>query len=188
MMIMKQLPITTYGMEILRKKTIPVKDVDMNIIETVGNMFYTMEKADGVGLAAPQVDIDKAIAVIDVSHYDEYAHIKPFVIINPVIEESHGLWHAEEGCLSIPGIKLNIPRAEKIYVTYYDLDMNEVNLEADKLLGRVLQHEIDHLNGKLFTDLIDEDEKKRIKRDLRDIKKGLIETGYKLLINEEKIR
>ncbi|HRE41752.1 MAG TPA: peptide deformylase [Ignavibacteria bacterium] len=183
---MKQLPITTYGMEVLRKKTNPVKDVNLKLIETVGDMFYTMERADGVGLAAPQVGVNKSFAVIDVTHFQDYAHIKPFVIINPVIHEVHGEWFAEEGCLSIPGIKLNIPRASQIYVTYYDLDMNEVNLEADKLLGRVLQHEIDHLNGKLFLDLIDDDELKKLKKELNDIKKGLVDPGYKLLIHEEK--
>lgn len=180
------LGITTYGMNILRKKTSPVEKVDEELIMLIDKMFKTMINANGIGLAAPQVNVDKSIAIVDISDMDEGRDTKPFVMLNPVILESQGEDLMEEGCLSIPGIRAKVLRPEKVIVKYNDLDMKEVKLEADKMLARVVQHEIDHLNGKLFIDYLSPAEKKKIHEDLNKIKKGEIDPDYPLHINAKK--
>ncbi len=182
---MKQLAITTYGMNILRKKTRKVSAVNDEMIDLVRNMFYTMDKASGIGLAAPQVNLNMSLAIIDLSGIDEYKDSKPLVLINPEIVESHGKEVLEEGCLSIPGVRGNIERAAEIHLRYNDFDMNEINTELSGFIARVAQHEIDHLNGKLFIDYLTEDEKKEIRKDLLHIKKGDIEIDYPLLIHSQ---
>ena len=182
------LPITTYGMGILRKKAEPVNKIDTNIIELVDNMFYTMDNAEGVGLAAPQVNHAISLCIIDISFIDKYKHIKPVALINPVILESHGEATDDEGCLSIPTIRGAVTRPEKIYIKYHDFNMKEVFLETDDLQARVIQHEMDHLNGVLFVDKLDPDELKKLKSQLNKVKKQKVETDYPLfsLINEIK--
>ena len=98
----EQLPITTYGMDILRREVKPVEKIGVDLIELVNNMFYTMYNAEGVGLAAPQVNEDLSLCIVDVSPIDEYRHIKPITLINPVILDTYGEDTHEEGCLSIP--------------------------------------------------------------------------------------
>ena len=176
----KLLPITTYGMDILRKKTKPLDDVDTNIIELIENMFYTMRHANGIGLAAPQVNLDLSLTIVDISVIEEYKNIKPVILINPVIEESHGEVVFEEGCLSIPEVRAELTRPDKISVKYNDLYMNELDMEFDGFLSRVIQHEIDHLNGKLFVDYLSKEVKKEFKKQLSDIKNGIITPDYPL--------
>lgn len=183
---MKQLAITTYGMNILRKKTKPVTDIDNSLISLVRDMFFTMDKASGIGLAAPQVNADISLAVIDLSGIEEHSGEKPLVLINPMIVDSHGKVTMEEGCLSIPHIRAEVERAKDVHVRAYDFDMKETDLELTGLMARVAMHEIDHLNGKLFIDYLDEDQKKEIRKDLKLIKKGDIQIDYPLLINSEK--
>ena len=182
---MRQLAITTYGMNILRKKTNPVEEIDDNFIKLVRDMFYTMNKASGIGLAAPQVNLNISLAVIDLSGIEEHEDDKPLVLINPEILESHGLVTMEEGCLSIPDIRAQVERPEEIYLKYFDFDFNEIKLELKGFKARVAMHEIDHLNGKLFIDYLSEAEMKDLKKDLALIKKGNIETDYPLLIHAE---
>ncbi|MBX7042914.1 MAG: peptide deformylase [Ignavibacteria bacterium] len=184
---MKQLPITTYGMDVLRKKTVPVKDIDNSIISLVRNMFYTMDKASGIGLAAPQVNLSLSVAVIDISGIDEYKNQKPLVLINPTVIETHGKVTMEEGCLSIPDIRADVERPDEVHIRYHDFDMNEVDIELSGFIARVAQHEIDHLNGRLFVDLISDESKKELKKELLLIKKGIVEADYPLLINTEKV-
>ena len=174
-------------MDVLRKQTTPVKDVDENLIYFIERMFKTMDYANGIGLAAPQVNFDKSVAVIDISYHDEYKHIKPMVLINPVILETDGEDTMEEGCLSIPNVRFKVTRPERIFFKYYDLDMKEIRMEADELLARVVQHETDHLNGKLFIDYLTATEKSKIKDDLKKIKKGDIEPDYPLHIHHQDI-
>jgi peptide deformylase len=176
----KQLPITTYGMRILREKTTPVKNVDDNLIELISNMFYTMKNARGIGLAAPQVNVGLSLTVVDISDVENFESYKPLTLINPQIIDTHGNIEIEEGCLSIPEVRGIVSRPEQIYLKYYDLDMNEKNLEASSLLARVIQHEIDHLNGILFIDYLDEESLKKHKSLLRKIQKRKIEVDYPL--------
>jgi peptide deformylase len=177
------LPITSYGMEILKKKTKPVENIDSNIIELLENMFYTMRHANGIGLAAPQVNLDKALTIVDISCIEEYKNFKPVILINPVVEEFHGEAIFEEGCLSIPDVRAEIKRPDQILVKYNDFDLNEVKQEFDGFLSRVIQHEIDHLNGILFVDYLSKQERKEYKKQLSDIKKGKITPDYPLQIN-----
>jgi peptide deformylase len=181
----ENLPITTYGMNILRKKAIPVKEIDTKIISLVENMFYTMRNAEGVGLAAPQVNENLAITVIDVSIDEKYKDFKPILLINPVIEGIYGEVVMKEGCLSIPEVRADVLRPRQVYVKYYDLNMKEITEEFDDLQARVIQHEIDHLNGKLFIDYLNKDELKNYKKQLSDIKKGKIQTDYLLHIDKD---
>lgn len=181
---MKQYPITAYGMNILRKKTKPVKDIDDSFIRLVRDMYYTMDKAAGIGLAAPQINLDVSVAVVDISVMENYKDEKPLALINPLVIDSYGKIAMEEGCLSIPDIRAEVERPEQVHVRYHDFDMNEVNLELSGLLARVVQHEIDHLNGKLYIDYLSDDKKKEIKKELDLIKKGKVETDYPLLFHK----
>ncbi|HWA05670.1 MAG TPA: peptide deformylase [Ignavibacteria bacterium] len=179
---MKTLPIYTYGFEVLRKKTKKVTKIDDKFIELVGSMFNTMHKASGIGLAAPQIGSDMALTVIDISRTEEKKKIKtePLTLINPVIKDFHGEITLEEGCLSIPYVRGDVTRPETIYVEYQDLDLNKHYIELKGFIARVAQHEIDHLNGILFIDHLNKDEKKLLKPELDLIRKGEIETDYLL--------
>jgi peptide deformylase len=179
---MKTLPIYTYGFEILRKKTRKVTKIDDKMIHLIGSMFNTMDKAHGIGLAAPQIGLDIALTVIDISKSEENKKLRtePVIMINPLIKDYHGEVVMEEGCLSIPYLRADITRPETVYVEYQDIDLNKKHVELKGLLARVAQHEIDHLNGVLFIDHLNKDEKKQIKTELDDIKKGNIQTDYLL--------
>jgi peptide deformylase len=177
---LKSLPIYTYGFDVLRKKTKRLTKIDDKIVELVGNMFYTMHKASGIGLAAPQVGIDLALTVIDISMIEGEEDKKPLTLINPKITDSHGSVIMEEGCLSIPSIRADVERPEKIFVQYQDLDLNPVTIELEGILGRVAQHEIDHLNGVLFLEHLSKEYKREFKEQLDLIKNGGIQTNYVL--------
>jgi peptide deformylase len=142
-----------------------------------------MDKASGIGLAAPQINLDLALAVIDLSGIDEHKNDKPLVLINPHIVETHGRITMEEGCLSIPDIRADVERPEEVHLRYHDFDMKEVNIELHGLKARVALHEIDHLNGKLFVDYLSEEKMKELRKELKQIKKGNVQTDYPLLIN-----
>lgn len=179
---MKTLPIYTYGFDVLRKKTKKVTKIDDKFIELVGSMFNTMHKASGIGLAAPQIGIEQAVTVIDISRTEEKKKIKtePITLINPVIKDFYGEITMEEGCLSIPYVRGEVTRPETVYVEYQDLDLNKHYVELKGFIARVAQHEIDHLNGILFIDHMDKEEKKILKPELDLIKKGEIEADYLL--------
>ena len=176
---MTLLPITLIGDKILRKKATRVTEVDMKTIELIKNMFDTMKNASGIGLAANQVGSDKSIIVVDISGVEDYEEFKPLVLINPkIISRSEDVSVFEEGCLSIPDIRADVERPESITLTYNDTDLKEITLKADDLLARVVQHEYDHLQGILFTDLISDDLKKKVKKDIIKIKKRKMEFQY----------
>lgn len=176
---MSLLPITLYGDKILRKKVDEIKEVDLNTVELIKNMFDTMNNASGIGLAANQVGANKKIFIVDITKVEGYEDSNPIVFINPKITKySEEKTFFEEGCLSIPDLRADVERPEKITITYKDTDMNEFTLEADELLSRVIQHEYDHLLGVLFPDLVDEEMKKKLKRPLNKIKKRKIEIDY----------
>lgn len=176
---MSLLPITLFGDKILRKKVSKVTEVDNKTIELVRNMFATMRNANGVGLAANQVGVDKQIFVVDVSGIEGYEDSKPITIINPkIIERSEEINKMEEGCLSIPDIRSEIERPAEIVITYQDTDLKEHTMKVGDILARVMQHEYDHLQGILFTDYLSEEEKQNLKSKLNDIKNRKKEIDY----------
>lgn len=173
------LPINIYGDKILEKKVKPVTETGVALIKEIKDMFETMRNAHGIGLAANQVGIDKAIFVIDVSPVEGYEKIKPIVMINPkIVLRSDELNVIEEGCLSIPTLRADVLRPKEIKVVYQDSDLTERTLEADELFARVIQHEYDHLHGKYFTDRLNEILKRQVKKDLVKIKNRKVEVDY----------
>ncbi|MFZ1517659.1 MAG: peptide deformylase [Ignavibacteriaceae bacterium] len=173
------LPITVCGDKILRKKVARVSTINNEIIRLITDMFETMHNANGIGLAANQVGLNKQIFVVDISMVEGYEDSKPIALINPkIIAKSEELSVYEEGCLSIPDQHEEVKRPKKITIEFYDTDFNKHTIEADGLLARVMQHEFDHLQGILFTDLVDEETKKKLKKSLSKIKKRKIEVSY----------
>jgi peptide deformylase len=183
---MALLPITLIGDKILRRKVKKVSDIDVETVELIKNMFKTMRNANGIGLAANQVGADKSIIVCDVSVVEEYKKLKPMIFINPeIIYRSEEKIVMEEGCLSIPDIRCEIERPREIVLKYKDTEMKEHEIEASELLARVIQHEFDHLNGILFTDLVDQSEKKKLKKPLNLIKNRQLEVDYPVTVNSD---
>ena len=146
----------------LRKKATPVSDVDDELRTLIDNMFETMYAAPGIGLAATQVNVHRRLLVADVSSNGD----EPHALINPVIVEKDGVQVSEEGCLSVPGYYEEVERAEHIRVRYLNRDGEEVETEMTGLLAVCVQHEIDHLDGKLFVDYISEAKRSRIRKRL----------------------
>ncbi|MBI4710105.1 MAG: peptide deformylase [Nitrospirae bacterium] len=156
---MAVLEIKTYPDKILKEKTAPVTEFDEALQKLIDDMIETMYSAFGVGLAANQVGEPKRVLVIDVSSKE--AAIPLIVLINPEIVSMEGAMENEEGCLSLPGYTTVVKRAEKVKVAGLDRKGAPIEIEGGGLLSRALQHEIDHLNGKLLIDRIG-----RIKREL----------------------
>jgi peptide deformylase len=144
----------------LRKKAAPVEQVDDELRQLIDDMFETMYEAPGIGLAATQVDVHKRLLVADVSPEKN----EPHVLINPEILEKDGTTVTEEGCLSVPGFYDEVERAEHIKVRYLDRDGNERESEFEGLLAVCVQHEMDHLLGKLFVDYLSEAKRQRIRK------------------------
>lgn len=151
----------------LRKKAIPVDKVDDQIRQTVNDMFETMYAAPGIGLAATQVNIQQQIIVIDVSE----EKTEPVCLINPKIIAKDGEEEMQEGCLSVPGIFENVRRAENITVQALDQQGVEFTQDAEGLLAVCIQHEMDHLDGKLFVDYLSPLKMQRIKKKMLKMKK-----------------
>jgi peptide deformylase len=146
----------------LRTKATPVEVVDDVLRELIGDMFETMYDAPGIGLAATQVDVHKRLLVTDVSPDKS----EPYVLINPEIIEKDGVTVSDEGCLSVPGYYEEVERAEHIRVRFLDRDGKEQEMEASGLLAVCIQHEMDHLDGKLFVDYLSEAKRLRIRKKL----------------------
>ncbi len=146
----------------LRKKASPVEAVDDDLRTLIDDMFETMYQAPGIGLAATQVDVHRRLLVADVSVEKNAPH----VLINPEILEKDGIAVSEEGCLSVPGYYEEVERAEHIRVRYLDRDGKSVEQEMEGLLAICVQHEIDHLDGKLFVDYLSETKRQRIRKRL----------------------
>ena len=146
--------IRTFGDPVLASQALPVTDIDGKIVRIVDEMFDTLYDSDsGIGLAAPQVGIQRQIFVWDMD--DE-----PMVVMNPVIVESDGEWVYDEGCLSIPGLYVEMTRPKTVLMKGIDMNGNEVAIEADELEARLFQHELDHLNGVLMFDRMQPDQRK----------------------------
>jgi peptide deformylase len=158
------LPIRVIGDPVLRTRCPEVTEIDGSVARLAKEMIETMHDAPGVGLAAPQVGVLKRMFV-----YDLHDGRGPGVVINPVVSEARGEWVYEEGCLSIPGLYWDCTRPKEIHLTGLDLDGNEISVDADELLGRVYQHETDHLDGVLFIDRLDRDTKKKALKAIREV-------------------
>ncbi len=139
------------GDPVLLKKSKPVPEVTPKINELISDMLETMYDADGVGLAAPQVGILKRIVVIDISPEQD----SPIIMINPVIIEKDGEQTGGEGCLSVPGKTGIVTRANHVIARAFDENMQEFEIEGEELLARAIQHELDHLDGILYTTLVE---------------------------------
>ncbi|MGF9658752.1 peptide deformylase [Pantoea agglomerans] len=162
---MSVLQVLHFPDERLRKVAAPVKEVNADIQRIVDDMFETMYAEEGIGLAATQVDIHQRIIVIDVSESRE----ERLVLINPELLEKSGETGIEEGCLSIPEQRAFIPRAERVKVRALDREGKSFELEASELLAICIQHEIDHLEGKLFIDYLSPLKRQRIKNKLEKL-------------------
>jgi len=161
------LPMRGVGDRILRSVAIPVTEIDGRIKKLVDDMIETMYDAPGVGLAAPQVGIGRRVFVFDID--DE---LGPRVVINPELVETSGEWEYNEGCLSVPEYFWPILRPAVAVVRGLDLDGNEVTYEGDELMGRVLQHEMDHVNGMLLLDRLNRGERRKALREIREAALG----------------
>ena len=159
---MAQLEILHFPDSRLRSEAAPVRIVDDEIDRLVRDMFETMYAAPGIGLAATQVNVPKRLLVLDISEEKD----RPMCFINPEILEKSGEEETEEGCLSVPGIYEKVRRAEHIKVRALDRSGEPFELEADGLLAVCIQHEIDHLDGKLFVDYLSELKRQRIRKKL----------------------
>ncbi|MBM3800164.1 MAG: peptide deformylase [Actinomycetota bacterium] len=158
--------IRTYGDPVLASKAATVTDIDAKVVRIVDEMFSTLYRSDsGIGLAAPQVGIQRQIFVWDMGD-------DPLVVINPEIVESDGEWVYDEGCLSIPGLYVQMTRPKTVLLRGRDLDGNEFELEADELEARLFQHELDHLNGILMFDRMQPEQRKEALAEYKRILDG----------------
>ncbi len=153
----------------LRTKAAPVEHVDDKLKQLIDDMFETMYDAPGIGLAATQVNVHKQLVVIDISKSKD----EPLCFINPELIELNGEKISEEGCLSVPEYFADIKRAESIKVRALDCTGKEFELETDGLLALCIQHEIDHLNGKLFVDYLSPLKQQRVKKKMKKMFKRL---------------
>ncbi|MGB1108886.1 MAG: peptide deformylase [Gammaproteobacteria bacterium] len=164
---MALLDILTFPDPRLRTKAKPVAQVDDSIRQLVDDMFETMYDAPGIGLAATQVDVHKRVVVMDISEERN----EPRVFINAEITERDGIEEMEEGCLSVPGAYEKVKRAERIKVKALDREGQSFELEADGLLAVCIQHELDHLEGKLFVDRLSSLKRQRVKKRMEEVKR-----------------
>ncbi len=178
--------IRTYGDPVLRSAAKDIASIDSKLLAVCDHMHEAMVTAQGIGLAAPQVGIQQRFFVYDIEAVNDLEgtegavrrvsrrksksaeESRMGVLINPVITEAEGEWAYEEACLSVPNLSWDIIRPKTIHVSGFDIDGNEVEFEADELFARLIQHEIDHLDGVLLIDRLDEDTRKAARRTLRE--------------------
>ena len=153
--------IRLFGDPVLTQRSAEITEIDAGLVRLVEDMVETMHEARGLGLAAPQVGVQKRLFVYQLEDRD------PVAIVNPTIAESRGEWEFEEGCLSIPGLYFPIVRPKEIRLTGWDLDGKEISIEADEIEARCFQHELDHLDGRLLISKLDSAQRKEAMRELR---------------------
>jgi peptide deformylase len=186
------LPVVAYGDPVLKKEAVEIDEQFPDLQKLIADMFETMYHAKGVGLAAPQIGKSIRLFIVDGSPFadeeeDEpdpkaegIAHFKK-VFINPIIEEESGdKWAFQEGCLSIPGIRENVTRHEKLVITYYDENWEFHEETYEGYAARIIQHEYDHIEGILFTDHLSPLKKKLLTKRLGNITIGAINVDYKM--------
>jgi peptide deformylase len=163
------LPIRTLGDPVLRQPASPVEEFDDALRALAEDMIETMHEAPGVGLAAPQVGRSMRLIVFDIGE-------GPTALVNPMLSSQEGEQVGEEGCLSIPGLYFEVRRAMRVTAEAFDTSGEPVRIEGEELLARVLQHEVDHIDGVLFIDRLDEEERRRAMAELRRQELGLAPT------------
>lgn len=178
------LPIYIYGQPVLRKESADIEKDYPNLKELLANMFETMEEANGVGLAAPQIGLNIRVVVIDLDvlseDFPEYKGFKKGFINPHIIEyDETNTESLEEGCLSLPGIQEKVTRPTRIHVQYLDEDLNEHDEWVEGYLARVMQHEFDHLDAKMFIDRISPLRKQLIKSKLKALLQGRYRCSYR---------
>ena len=185
------LPIVAYGTPVLKKKAVDIPEDYEGLEILLENMWETMYAASGVGLAAPQVGLGLRLFVVDASPFaededlslEEQTQLKDFkkAFINPVIEEESGEeWTFNEGCLSIPDVREDVKRQDKLTISYQNEAGKRVTESYSGLAARVIQHEYDHIEGILFTDKLSPLKKRLIKGKLTNISKGKVHVDYKM--------
>jgi len=152
----------------LRKKALPVDNIDGDIKRLAGDMLETMYEENGIGLAATQVNRQKRLIVMDLSAEKN----APLILVNPEITETAGTEEMQEGCLSVPGFFETVSRAEEVSFEYLTLDGEKITERADGLSAVCIQHEIDHLNGKLFIDYLSPLKRQRIRKKIEKQEKA----------------
>ncbi len=177
-------PIVMYGDPILRKRSKEIPEGSLDIKTFVQDMFETMYAANGIGLAAPQIGKGIRLFVVDGTALDDLEEdMTGFkkVFVNPVIINEEGdKWDFEEGCLSIPNIRENVARPERLRIRYEDEEGNAMDEEYGGMKARIIQHEYDHLDGKMFVDYLTPLKKRMLKGKLKDISKGDVHTEYRI--------
>lgn len=177
-------PIIAYGNPLLRKVAKEISPSYEKLTELIATMYETMEVSDGVGLAAPQIGLSIRLFVIDATameeDYPEAANFKHTFINPTIIEESGEEWFFNEGCLSVPGLREDVSRKSTIKIKYYDEKFHEKIEIFSGICARVIQHEYDHLEGKLFVDRINPLKKRLIQGRLHNIEKGKVTVNYKI--------
>ncbi len=174
------LPIYTYAHSVLRKKARPFKGVNDTIVRLGHDMMETMHRANGIGLAANQVGVLQRIITVDLTGSEGYENFSPLIMLNPEITDEEGSWAVEEGCLSLPELRDEVERPERLRVAYRDLNFDPQVIEVNGMLGRVIQHEIDHLNGVLFIDHLNLIKRRLLRGRLNKIKSGDVAVDYEL--------
>jgi len=160
--------IVYYGNTTLHTAAQEITDIDQGVVDLIESMYNIMYRERGVGLAAPQIDVSRRLIILDIEHYKGPS----LALINPrVVKTSEDLEPYEEGCLSLPGINLDILRPGEVTVKGVTPDGKEISIDADGLLARVLQHEIDHLDGKVIVDHVEDHIRKELTAELKKIKK-----------------
>lgn len=177
-----KLPIIAYGDPVLKKKALDISADYPELAKLIDDMFETMYAANGVGLAAPQIGLSIRLFVIDISDKEEpgLEDFKKVFINAQILQEDGTLWDFNEGCLSIPDIREDIKRLDTIRISYYDENWNKHEETYSGLAARVIQHEYDHIEGKLFTDKLSPLRRAMIKSKLDSISRGAIRVGYKM--------
>lgn len=182
-------PIYVYGMPVLRKVAKDIDENYPNLENLIEDMFETMFGAEGLGLAAPQIGVPIRLIVIDGSRMDaddedeerrELSGFKKILINAHIVEETGDEWEFNEGCLSIPGIREEVKRKPKLLLRYQDENFVHYEEIFDGVKARVIQHEMDHINGILFTDRISPLRKRLLSKRLKDISRGKTEAEYKI--------
>lgn len=181
------LPIIAYGTHVLRRQADPIAAEYPELEKLIANMWETMYNAHGVGLAAPQIGLSIRLFVVDSVQLEddeeremEQTGIKKVFINAQILHEDGEPWLYEEGCLSIPDIRAEVSRPDLVRIRYFDENFQEHTEEFDGLNGRIIQHEYDHIEGKLFTDRISPLKRRLLKNRLEDITKGKVDVRYKM--------
>ena len=175
-------PIYAYGHPVLKKVAEEIDRNEVDVKELAADMFETMHNAQGIGLAAPQIGKSLRMFIADVTPLeDEELGDWKQVFVNPeIIEEWGQEWAFEEGCLSIPNVREDVIRPEKLLIRYFDEDWNEREEEFDGMKARIIQHEYDHIEGILFTDHLTAFKKRLLKKKLTNISKGIVDVEYRM--------